>query len=143
MLQVSWIWTRSPTFSFPTYVPCQLCLIQHSLSSQPYKIIFIILGKKKQEKRLEAMERTNKAHNLLHEVGERGTMKSLLLAQEATGKAHVTIQGGTSAASTSISAAQLLAARNKKSKNNSSSSSSGAQISKSSSSKTAGKPPHK
>ena len=91
------------------------------------------------------MERTNKAHNLLHEVGERGTMKSLLLAQEATGKAHVTIQGGTSAASTSISAAQLLAARNKqKSKNTSSSSSSaGAQISKSSSSKTAGKPPHK
>ena len=88
------------------------------------------------------MERSNKAHNLLHEVGERGTMKSLLLAQEATGKAHVTIQGGTSAASTSISAAQLLAARNKqKSKNTPSSS--GSVISKSSSSKTAGKPPHK
>ena len=77
------------------------------------------------------MERSNKAHNLLHEVGERGTMKSLLLAQEATGKA-----------STSISAAQLLAARNKqKSKNTPSSS--GSVISKSSSSKTAGKPPHK
>ena len=118
--------------------------MQHSLSSHPYANRIIIVGKKKQEKRLEAMERTNKAHNLLHEVGERGTMKSLLLAQEATGKAHVTIQGGTSAASTSISAAQLLAARNKKSKNNSSSSSSaGAQISKSSNSKTAGKPPHK
>ena len=38
------------------------------------------------------MERTNKAHNLLHEVGERGTMKSLLLAQEATGKARVKLQ---------------------------------------------------
>jgi hypothetical protein len=52
-------------------------------------------------------------------VGESVTMKSLERAQEATGKAHVTIQGNTSTAASNASslstlAAQLLAKAKKK-----------------------------
>jgi U4/U6.U5 tri-snRNP-associated protein 1 len=64
-------------------------------------------GKKAKEKRLKQKEMANKAATSRLEGG---TMQSLVRAQEATGKAHLTVQGG---ASGGPSAAELLALRNR------------------------------
>jgi len=50
-------------------------------------------GQKRQEKRLKALEMANKSATSRAAL-DSGTMLSLTRAQEATGKAHITIQGG-------------------------------------------------
>lgn len=81
-------------------------------------------SQKKKEKRLKALELQQKAQSsragILEGVG--GTMKSLTQAQEATGRAHITIQGG--ATGSTIAPLQLAAmmAHTKKSGGGSSSS---------------------
>eukprot|EP01032_Pedospumella_encystans_P021690 gene21690-24597_t len=66
-------------------------------------------SQKKKEKRLKALELQQKAQSsragILEGVG--GTMKSLTQAQEATGRAHITIQGG--ATGSTIAPLQLAA----------------------------------
>jgi U4/U6.U5 tri-snRNP-associated protein 1 len=63
-------------------------------------------GKKKQEKRLREMDARSKEHSSKN-VLDSGTMKSLTKTQEATGKAHVTIQGAATANSAAL--AELIA----------------------------------
>jgi len=69
-------------------------------------------GKKKLDKRLKAMEVQTKATSsragILDGVG--GTMKSLTTAQAATGKAHITIQGGVGNAANSAAVTANLVA---------------------------------
>lgn len=62
-------------------------------------------GKKKLEKRQKALEDQTKAASARVAVGGAGTLKSLVQTQEATGKAHVVVQGGHS--SSQLSAAEL------------------------------------
>mmetsp|Transcript_20069 Transcript_20069/g.19362 ORF Transcript_20069/g.19362 Transcript_20069/m.19362 type:complete len:899 (+) Transcript_20069:153-2849(+) len=67
-------------------------------------------GKKAKEKRLRQMDDQSKALSSRGLV-DSGTMQSLVRAQEATGKAHVTIQGGEKASGGGVTAAELLAQR--------------------------------
>eukprot|EP01039_Chlorochromonas_danica_P009413 gene9413-10398_t len=75
-------------------------------------------SKKKKEKRLKSMElqtsSTSSRTGILDGVA--GTMKSLVTAQEATGKAHVVVQGGVQASAQQISslATKMMAAKAKK-----------------------------
>jgi len=68
-------------------------------------------SQKKKEKRLKALELQNKANSsragILEGVG--GTMKSLTQAQEATGRAHITIQGGASSAVPPLQLSAMIA----------------------------------
>jgi U4/U6.U5 tri-snRNP-associated protein 1 len=61
-------------------------------------------GKKKLEKRLKQMEAQNKITKSRTNVleGNAGTMKSLTTTQEATGKAHIVVQGGGNVSSSVI-----------------------------------------
>jgi len=73
-------------------------------------------GKQKKDKRIKADNIQRKAGTSLDALNNL-TMKSLTRAQEATGKAHITISGGTSsAASFSAVAANLIAKLKKKKK---------------------------
>jgi len=78
-------------------------------------------GKKKQEKRLKEMEQQNRALSSKGKT-DTGTMKSLVRAQEATGQAFITVQGGgqalqnKSSESTASLAAKLLEKKIKKDK---------------------------
>lgn len=69
-------------------------------------------GKKKLEKRLKAKQAADKASSRMQET--MGTMKSLVTAQEATGKAHITIEGGFNNSSSAAEMAALLAKKNAK-----------------------------
>lgn len=75
-------------------------------------------SKKKKEKRLKSMELQTSATSSRTGIldGAAGTMKSLVTAQEATGKAHVVVQGGVQASAQQISslAAKMMATKAKK-----------------------------
>lgn len=70
-------------------------------------------GKKKLDKRIQAMENQVKSGTSFSAL-DSVTMKSLTKAQEATGKAHITIQGGSSTGPNSNLAALLLSKSKKK-----------------------------
>ena len=56
-----------------------------------YRFHGIVPGKKNKEKRLKAMELANKSASS-KDATDMGLMKSLVRAQVATGKAHLTVQ---------------------------------------------------
>lgn len=72
-------------------------------------------GRKKAEKRLREMENQHKSATSKDPFGS-GTMRSLTRAQEATGKAHITIQGGVNASDLAHAVAKRKAKAEKESK---------------------------
>lgn len=77
-------------------------------------------GKKKQEKRLKAMKQDSKqnANKTKRLEGNSGTMKSLTKTLEATGQAHITVQGGVHASDALLNnmAVQMLNKKEKQQK---------------------------
>ena len=63
-------------------------------------------GNKKKEKRLKEKENQSRAQSS-RAIGESGIMKSLARTQEATGSAHVTLQGGAISSASAFSSTDL------------------------------------